>query len=70
MLVTYNQVLLSQIKQLLIFIAKNIPLSKPKYDMTSPKYKKMLIWGYLHAIRRLLYGKSMVSKYLMSWLAG
>ena len=43
MLVTYNQVLLSQIKQLLIFIAKNIPLSEPKYNMTSPKYKKLTV---------------------------
>ncbi|MCA1076544.1 DDE-type integrase/transposase/recombinase [Clostridium bowmanii] len=39
-LVKYNQLLLSQISQLLIFIAKNIPLSKPKYDITSPKYNK------------------------------
>ncbi|MBU3188290.1 hypothetical protein K9O30_02760 [Clostridium bowmanii] len=39
-LVKYNQLLLSQINQLLIFIAKNIPLSKPKYDITSPKYNK------------------------------
>lgn len=39
-LVTYNQLLLSQINQLLIFIAKNIPLNSPKYDITSPKYNK------------------------------
>ena len=43
MLVTYNQVLLSQIKKLLIFIAKNIPLKLRKYDMTSPKYKKLTV---------------------------
>ena len=42
-LVTYNQLLLSQINQLLIFIAKNMPLSKPKYDITSPKYKKLTV---------------------------
>jgi len=42
-LVTYNQLLLSQINQLLIFIAKNIPLNGPKYDMTSPKYNKLTI---------------------------
>ena len=42
-LVTYNQLLLSQINQLLIFIAKNIPLKAPKYDMTSPKYKKLTV---------------------------
>jgi transposase-like protein len=35
----YNQLLLSQIQHLLVFIAKNIPL-KSKYDITSPKYKK------------------------------
>ena len=42
-LVTYNQLLLSQINELLIFIAKNIPLKAPKYDMTSPKYKKLTV---------------------------
>ncbi|MBC8061395.1 MAG: DDE-type integrase/transposase/recombinase [Clostridiaceae bacterium] len=42
-LFTYNQLLLSQINQLLIFIAKNIPLNGPKYDMTSPKYKKLTV---------------------------
>ncbi|MBU3219511.1 MULTISPECIES: hypothetical protein [Clostridium] len=40
-LVTYNQLLLSQINELLIFIAKNIPLKATKYDITSPKYKKL-----------------------------
>jgi transposase-like protein/ssDNA-binding Zn-finger/Zn-ribbon topoisomerase 1 len=39
-LVAYNQFLISQIQQLLIFIAKNIPLKLPKYDITSPKYNK------------------------------
>lgn len=29
-----------QIQQLLVFIAKNIPLKSQKYDFTSPKYKK------------------------------
>jgi transposase-like protein len=38
-LIAYNQFLLSQINQLLLFIAKNIPL-KSKYDITSPKYQK------------------------------
>ena len=42
-LVTYNQLLLSQINQLLLFIAKNIPLKAPKYDMKSPKYKKLTV---------------------------
>lgn len=41
-LITYNQLLLSQINQLLIFIVKNIPL-KSKYDITSPKYKKLTV---------------------------
>ncbi|HEY8890569.1 MAG TPA: transposase, partial [Clostridium sp.] len=43
MLVTYNQLLLSQINHLLVFIVKNIPLKTPKYDMTSPKYKKLTV---------------------------
>jgi hypothetical protein len=42
-LISYNQILLAQIQKLLIFIAKNIPLSKPKYDITSPKYNKLTI---------------------------
>lgn len=42
-LVAYNQILISQIYQLLIFITKNIPLSFPKYDITSPKYNKFTI---------------------------
>jgi transposase-like protein/uncharacterized protein YbaR (Trm112 family) len=42
-LVTYNQLLLSQINQLLVFIAKNIPLKSSKYDITSPKYKKLTV---------------------------
>lgn len=39
-LVAYNQILLAQINQLLLFIVKNIPLKSPKYDITSPKYNK------------------------------
>lgn len=42
-LVTYNQILLAQINQLLIFVAKNIPLKFPKYDIISPKYKKLTV---------------------------
>lgn len=42
-LVTYNQLLLSQINQLLVFIVKNIPLKSSKYDITSPKYKKLAV---------------------------
>jgi len=42
-LVTYNQLLLSQINQLLVFIVKNIPLNSSKYDITSPKYKKLTV---------------------------
>ena len=32
-LVAYNQFLISQIQQLLVFIAKNIPLKSSKYDL-------------------------------------
>ena len=39
-LVAYNQLLIFQIYQLLIFIAKNIPLKAPKYDINSPEYMK------------------------------
>jgi transposase-like protein len=42
-LIVYNQFLLTQINQLLLFIAKNIPLKSPKYDITSPKYKKLTV---------------------------
>lgn len=42
-LIAYNQFLISQIHQLLIFIAKNIPLKFPKYDITSPKYNKFTV---------------------------
>ena len=39
-LVAYNQLLLSQINQLLLFIANNIPLKPSKDDFNNPKYKK------------------------------
>jgi len=42
-LVAYNQFLISQIQHLLVFIAKNIPLKSPKYDITSPKYNKLTV---------------------------
>jgi len=42
-LLAYNQILLAQIQKLLIFIAKNIPLNKPKYDIKSPKYNKLTV---------------------------
>jgi transposase-like protein/transcription elongation factor Elf1 len=42
-LIAYNQFLLTQIQQLLLFIVKNIPLNFPKYDITSPKYKKFTV---------------------------
>lgn len=42
-LIAYNQILLTQIQQLLVFIAKNIPLKSSKYDITSPKYKKFTV---------------------------
>ena len=42
-LVAYNQFLIFQIQQLLVFIAKNIPLKFPKYDITSPKYNKLTV---------------------------
>jgi len=43
LLVMYNQLLLSQIHQLIIFIAKNIPLNHSKYDVKNPKYKKLTV---------------------------
>ena len=43
LLVLYNQFLLSQIHQLLVFIAKNIPLESKKYDVNNPKYKKFTV---------------------------
>lgn len=42
-LIAYNQFLLFQIHQLLLFIVKNIPLKTPKYDFTSPKYNKLTV---------------------------
>jgi len=42
LLIAYNQLLLSQIYQLLIFIAKNIPL-KSKKDVFNPKYNKLTV---------------------------
>jgi len=42
-LIAYNQFLISQIHHLLLFIAKNIPLKSPKYDITSPKYSKLTV---------------------------
>ncbi|MGI6776692.1 MAG: DDE-type integrase/transposase/recombinase [Acetivibrionales bacterium] len=42
-LVAYNQFLLLQIHQLLIFIAKNIPLKFSKPDLSSHKYNKFTV---------------------------
>jgi len=42
-LVAYNQFLLAQIHQLLLFIVKNIPLRSSKYNITSPKYSKLTV---------------------------
>lgn len=42
-LVAYNQFLLAQIHQLLLFIVKNIPLKSSKYNVTSPKYNKLTV---------------------------
>ena len=42
-LIAYNQLLLTQIHHLLLFIAKNIPLKSQKLDFTSPKYKKLTV---------------------------
>ena len=42
-LVAYNQILLSQIQQLLLFIVKNVHLKSPKHDTTSPKYNKLTV---------------------------
>lgn len=43
LLILYNQFLINQIAQLLIFIAKNIPLKSSEYDILSPKYKKFTV---------------------------
>jgi transposase-like protein/rubredoxin len=43
LLVIYNQFLIKQIHQLLLFIVKNIPLKSPKQDITSPKYNKYTV---------------------------
>ena len=42
-LITYNQYLLTQINQLLLFIAKNIPLKSPRKDVFNPKYNKLSV---------------------------
>ena len=43
-LIAYNQILLAQINQLLLFIAKNIPLKQWAFDDSqSPKYQKLKI---------------------------
>jgi transposase-like protein/predicted RNA-binding Zn-ribbon protein involved in translation (DUF1610 family) len=42
-LVLYNQFLLKQIRQLLLFIAKNIPLKESRQDINSPKYNKLIV---------------------------
>ncbi len=42
-LIAYNQILLAQIRKLLLFIVKNIPLKASKYDITSPKYQKFVV---------------------------
>ncbi|MCX7921747.1 MAG: DDE-type integrase/transposase/recombinase [Clostridia bacterium] len=42
-LIAYNQFLLLQIQKLLLFIAKNIPLDTPKYDIASLKYNKFTV---------------------------
>jgi len=51
-LVLYNQILIAQIHQLLLFIAKNIPLKSPKYDFTSPKYNKLTV-DKLPAVKKM-----------------
>lgn len=42
-LLLHNQILLKQIRQLLFFIAKYIPLKESKHDITSPKYCKLTV---------------------------
>jgi len=42
-LVAYNQFLLAQIHQILLFIVKNIPIKSSKYDATNPKYNKLTV---------------------------
>ena len=42
-LVVYNQFLIAQIHQLLLFIVKNIPLKSSSYDFQSPKYNKYVV---------------------------
>jgi hypothetical protein len=67
LLVLYNQFLLSQIHQLLVFIAKNIPLESKKYDVNNPKYKKFTV-DKLPIIEKLelLNYKKLLSSYT-SW---
>ncbi len=43
LLLAHIQVLNNQIKYLLIFIAKNIPLKSKPSDWNSPKYNKLKI---------------------------
>lgn len=61
----YNQFLITQIHQLLVFIAKNIPLKSPKVDLSSPKYKKYTIdkLPVVKTIEKLNY-KSLLKDYL------
>ena len=42
-LVLYNQYLISTIRELVLFIAKNIPLGDPKDNPLSPKYQKFTV---------------------------
>ncbi|MGI6684860.1 MAG: IS6 family transposase [Bacillota bacterium] len=42
-LILHNQFLIKQIRQLLLFIVKNIPLKTPKQNITSPKYSKLTV---------------------------
>ena len=66
-LIAYNQILLAQSYQLLVFIAKNIPLSSSKYDITSAKYKKLTVdkLPIIKTFKKLDY-KQLLSEYKAS----
>ncbi|MEN6325483.1 MAG: DDE-type integrase/transposase/recombinase [Syntrophomonas sp.] len=63
-LVAYNQFLLAQIHQLLVFIVKNIPLKSHKLDLSSPKYNKFTVdkLPVIKAIEKLDY-KLLLAEY-------
>jgi len=67
-LVAYNQFLLLQIHQLLIFIAKNIPLKFSKPDLSSPEYNKFTVdkLPVVKTFEKLDY-KHLLNEYISAW---